>query len=434
LRARLGRTAAQTFRSLAVRNYRLYFFGQLVSMSGTWMQSVAQGWLVLRLTHDSGFALGLVTALQFLPVLLVGAWGGVIADRFDKRRTLLCTQTSMAVFAAILAAVTLAGVVQLWMVYATALLLGLGNAIDSPTRQAFVSEMVGPEDLPNAIGLNSAIFNGARVIGPAGAGILITLIDVGPCFAINAVSFAAVIGALWRMRPAELARQVPVARAPGQVRAGLAYAWRTPELRSTLLLVTVVGTFALNYGVVLPLLAKVTFHGDAGTYGLISSGMGLGALVGALATAARKGPTPRLLVTSCIAFGALLTAASVAPTLSVALPILVLSGAGGIVFMATANSTLQLRSSPEMRGRVMALYVLVFLGSTPVGGPLIGLLCQHLGPRVGLGLGGIFTVVAGMAGAAPLLRRRRAAAAAAGTGGAPYAVDGYRPDHEPAAA
>jgi len=416
---RVRGAAARTFRSLSIRNYRLYFFGQLVSMSGTWMQSVAQGWLVLRLTHNSGFALGLVTALQFLPVLLVGAWGGVLADRFDKRTTLLCTQSAMAVFSAGLAAVTLAGVVQLWMVYLASFLIGVANAVDSPTRQAFVSEMVGPGDLPNAIGLNSAIFNGARVVGPAGAGILISLVDVGPCFALNAASFLAVLASLWRMRPAELTRVTPVPRARGQVRAGLAYAWRTPVLRSTLLLVTVVGTLALNYGVVLPLLAKVTFHGDAATYGFITSAMGLGALFGALATASRAGPSARLLAGSCVAFGLLLAVAAGAPTLALALPVLVAAGAAGIVFMATANSTLQLASIPAMRGRVMALYILVFLGSTPIGGPLVGLLCQHLGPRFGLGLGGVSTTAAGVAASAAVWRRERSRGAAAASAPAP---------------
>ncbi|MDP9071451.1 MAG: MFS transporter [Actinomycetota bacterium] len=384
---------ARTFRSLRSRNYRLYFVGQLFSLTGTWVQTVAQGWLVLRLTDDSGFALGLVTALQFVPLLLAGPWGGVVADRFDKRSVLMATQSAMAAVAGALAVLTVAGVVELWMVYLAALLTGAATAVDSPTRQAFVVEMVGPSDLPNAIGLNSALFNAARVLGPAVAAIVIRLADVGPCFAINALSFLAVLAGLWRMRSEELVRQPHLASAKGQVRAGLAYVWGTPVLRSTLLLVAVVGTLGLNSTVVLPLLAKVSFRGDAGTYALLTSSMGLGSLAGALVTAGHSRPSRRLLVGACLAFGALLAASAAAPGLALAVPLLALTGAAGITFMTTANSTLQLASDAAMRGRVMALYLLVFLGSTPIGGPLVGLVSEYLGPRFGLGLGGVACVL-----------------------------------------
>src|SRR3954447_7164829 len=360
---RTRRLAANTFRSLRIRNFRLYFTGQLVSMTGTWMQAVAQGWLVLRLTHNSGSALGFVTALQFLPVLLFGAWSGVLADRFDKRRLLLCTQSFMAVCAAVLAALTIAGSIQLWTLYLLAFLTGLANAFDNPARQAFVSEMVGPDDLTNAISLNSAMFNGARVVGPALAGLAISLVDVGPCFAFNAVSFVAVIGSLWYIRTDELQRHQPVARAKRQVREGIGYAWRNPELRRTLLLVGIVGTVAFNFNVMLPLLAKVVFHGTAGTYGLMSSAMGLGALIGAVVTASRVRPSDTWLLGSCIAFGVWMVAAGLAPSLGLALVVLVLMGAFMMAFMATANSSIQLIAVPSMRGRVMALYSLVFLGS-----------------------------------------------------------------------
>jgi MFS family permease len=423
--SRVAVASARTFRSLRNHNYRRYFYGQLVSLTGTGMQTVAQGWLVLRLTDDSGFALGLVTALQFLPLLVAGPWGGVVADRFDKRSVLITTQSAMAVVAGALAVLTLTGVVELWMVYAAALLTGAATAVDSPTRQAFVVEMVGPPDLPNAIGLNSALFNAARVVGPAAAGIVIRLADVGPCFALNAVSFLAVLGGLWRMRSDELVRQAPIPTGKGQVRAGLEYVRRTPVLRSTLLLVAVVGTLGFNANVVLALLAKVTFRGDAGTYALLSSAMGLGSLAGALVTAARTQPSWRLLVGACLAFGGFLTASAAAPGLPLALPLLALAGAAGITFMTTANSTLQLASDPAMRGRVMALYLLVFLGSTPIGGPVVGLVSEHLRPRFGLGLGGVSTT------AAALWSRRPAPVPPAGT--APASETGVAPPSEPAA-
>ena len=421
-------TATGTFRSLRTRNYRLYFFGQLVSLNGTWVQTVAQGWLVLRLSDDSGVALGLVTALHFLPLLVAGPWGGMLADRSDKRSLLMATQSAMAAVAVALAVVTLAGVVELWMLYLAAFLTGAATAVDNPTRQAFVVEMVGREDVPNAVALNSALFNAARVLGPALAALVIRLADVGPCFAINSVSFLAVLVAVWRMHPDELWREPPVASGARQVRAGLAYAWRTPVLRSTLLLVAVVGTLGYNATVILPLLAKVTFGGDAGTYALLTSSMGLGSVLGALATASRARPSRRLLAGACLAFGATTTAASLAPNLAAAVALLGLSGAAGIAFLATANSTLQLASDAAMRGRVMALYLLVFLGTTPIGGPLVGLVAEHLGPRAALALGGMACVLAGL-GALTAARRNGVAWA-----GGPAGRAGIADPREPTAA
>ena len=394
-----------TFRSMRVRNYRLYFYGQLVSTSGTWMQTLAVGWLVLRITK-SGFAVGLVTALQFLPMLLIGSYGGVIADRRDKRKTLIVTQSGMAICAAGLAGVTLGGVVQLWMIYLLTFVSGIFNAVDNPVRQSFVSEMVGPDALPNAVALNSAMFNTSRILGPAVGAVLINLIDVGPCFAINAISFVAVIGALLMMRPGELHLGRPVERAKGQIREGFRYVWHSDELRTTILLMAVVGTLAFNFTVVLPVMARFVFHGGAGTYGWLTSLMGAGSLIGALASASRLNPTRRLLVGSCLVFGVCMTAAAVAPTLLVENLLIVLVGASSITFMATANSTCQLISVPAMRGRVMALYGLVFLGSTPIGGPLIGWICQHVGPRFGMGVGGIATIVAALVTGSVLLHRR----------------------------
>jgi MFS family permease len=412
---RVKAMSRRTFQSLAVRNYRLFFFGQLVSLTGTWMQGVAQAWLVLRLT-GSGVAVGTVTGLQFLPMLLGGAWGGVIADRVDKRKALMAAQAAMALVALALAVVTVTEVVELWMVYLAAVLLGVANMIDTPTRQAFVTEMVGPVGLPNAIGLNSALFNGSRVIGPAVAGFLITGAGLWICFLLNAVSYVAVIGALRAMRPDELYRSERVRREPGQVRAGLRYVWSSLERRWTLIMVAAVGTFAFNFAVVLPLLARYTFDGDAGVFGMFSSSMGAGALVGALAAAALGRPSPALLVWACSATAVLMLGAAAAPTLAVEVVVLALLGAAVITFMTTANAMLQLGSEPAMRGRVMALYALVFLGSTPVGGPVVGWVAEQYGPRAGLAVGAVAAVVASVSGAI-VFRRAARRVGLAGLGG-----------------
>jgi MFS family permease len=401
---RVRRFTSATFRSMRIRNYRLFSYGQLISNSGTWMQSVALGWLVLRLT-GSGFAVGLITAMQFVPMLLISSWGGVVADRFDKRKTLVVTQTGMALCAAGLAAVTLTGVVELWMLYVLTVCSGVFTAVDLPVRQAFVSEMVGQDDLPNAVSLNSAMFNTSRIIGPALGALVIKAFDVGPCFALNAASFAAVIAGLVMMRPAELHSSPRVAPAKGQIREGFRYVWASTELRPTILVMAVVGTMAFNFSVVLPVMARFTFHGDAGTYGSLTALMGAGAMVGALATASRLMPTPKLLAGSCLVFGGTMIMAAAAPTLLAERVMMVAVGAASITFMATANSTCQLTSSPEMRGRVMALYGLVFLGSTPIGGPVIGWISQTFGPRFGMGVGGVATIAAALIAGAVLLRQ-----------------------------
>jgi MFS family permease len=392
-----------------VRNYRLYFAGQVVSVSGTWMQQVAQGWLVLRLTN-SGVALGTVTALQFVPVLLFGAWGGVIADRFDKRRLLLGTQSVAGVLALVLGLLTLTGDIRLWMVYLLAAALGCVNAVDNPTRQAFVREMVGPTDVPNAVSLNSVTMNASRVIGPAVAAILIVSVGLAPCFLINAASYGAVLVGLSLMRPEELLGTGTVARAKGQLRAGLRYAWSTPELRNPLLMMVVIGTLAYEFQVTLPIMARFTFHGGAGAYGVMLSCMAGGAVVGGLAVASRERPTPRSLLVAAVAFGVLILGVAAAPNLAVALVLLVLMGGASISFIALSNSTLQLRSDPAMRGRVMALYAVAFLGSTPIGAPIVGAVAQAWGARAALALGGAATLVAASATA----RRALGAKAPAG--------------------
>jgi MFS family permease len=393
----------RTFRSLGVRNYRLYFAGQVVSVSGTWMQQVAQAWLVLRITN-SGVALGTVTALQFLPVLLGGAWGGVIADRFDKRRVLFGTQATAGLLALVLGLLTLSGDIQLWMVYVLAAALGCVNAVDNPSRQAFVHELVGRADLPNAVSLNSVLMNLARVIGPALAAVLIVTVGIAPCFLINAASYLAVIVGLALMRREELLGTGTVARAKGQLRAGLHYAWSTPELRNPLLLMVVIGTLAYEFQVTLPLMAKFTFHGGAGAYGLMTSCMAAGAVVGGLAVASRERPTSKSLTRAALAFGLLILGVAAAPSLTVAVALLVLMGAASIAFIAMSNSTLQLRSDPAMRGRVMALFAVAFLGSTPIGAPVVGAVAQAWGPRAAIAIGGAAALAAALVTAGRPLR------------------------------
>jgi MFS family permease len=389
----LGRLPGHTFDSLRIRNYRLYFAGQVVSVSGSWMQRVAQAWLVYHLS-GSGLALGVVTGLQFLPVLVAGAWGGVLADRFDKRRLLLFTQTAMGLLALALGLLTISGLVQLWMVYLLALALGVVTASDNPARQAFVMELVGRSHVMNAVSLNSAVFTLARIVGPAVAGLLINAVGTGWCFLVNALSFGGVLVALAAMRRQELLPWEPSDRSRGGVLEGLRYAWSSLDLRVPLLLMAVVGTLALNFSVILPLMASQTFHGDAGTYGLLFSTLGVGSLLGALITAGRREPSRRLLLLSLLAFGLFMLAAALAPSLWLELLMLVPLGVAAVIFQATSNSTLQVNTDPALRGRVMALYSVVFMGTTPIGAPIVGLVSQAAGPRAGLALGGAAVLLA----------------------------------------
>ena len=400
------------FSSLRTRNYRLWFVGQTISRCGAWMQSVAQYWLVLELTH-SALDLGITAALQTAPVLVFGTFGGLIADRFDKRKVLLVTQTAFTAQAAVLWLLVADGSVRLWMVWALASLYGFINVADVPSRQSFVMEMAGPDDLANAVGLNSVIVNVARIVGPAIAGVAIATVGLSWAFLANAVSFVAVIAALYAIQPAELHRQAPVARATGQIRAGLRYVWRSWELRVPLIMMAVIGTLAYNFSVLLPLFAHDVFHRGAGTYSALTVAMGVGALAGGLTIASRQRPSHRLLVLVSLAFGALIIAVAAAPTLPLCLAMLVLMGAASVMFSATANSLLQLNSRVAMRGRVMALWAILFLGSTPIGAPLVGFLAGQYGARFALGVGGVATVLSAVwAGLA--LRRigatRRAAA------------------------
>lgn len=398
--------ARQTFASLAVRNYRLYFFGMLVSATGTWMYQLAVGWLVLDLT-GSGTAVGGVVAVQFVPMLVAGVWGGVLADRLDKRRVLYVSRVGMAIVSAVLAAVTLAEVVTVPMAYGASFLIGCFTVIDNPARQAFMSEVVGADRLANAVALNSAMFNAARIIGPSIGGLIILAGGTGACFAYNAVSSAAVIISLARMRADELSRTGGIARSRGQVREGLRYAWSTPALRWPLVLVGTVGIFTLNYSVLLPVFAKITFEAGPGTLGVFTSAMGAGSLTGALVVATRARPTPRLMAASATGLGLAVLAVSAAPVLIVAILALALTGALTTTFLATANALLQLESSDEMRGRVISLYLIVFLGTHPIGSPIVGWIAEQTNPRVALALGGVAALGAGVAGLGLRMRAQR---------------------------
>ncbi|MFB3738824.1 MAG: MFS transporter [Candidatus Velamenicoccus archaeovorus] len=405
---RVGLAVHRTFHAVShSRNFRLFFVGQLISVTGTWMQSVASAWLVLQLT-GSGVALGFQTALNFGPVLFLGAWGGLLADRLDKRRILIGTQSAFAILAAALWALVATGTVQLWHVYALSALQGVVTSFDNPTRQSFYAEMVGRRDLANAVSLNAAVMTATRIVGPAVAGVVIAVAGLAPAFAVNAVSYVAVIGALWAMRAEELIRDGMQERRKGQVRDGLRYVWRTPALRLPLIWMAVLYTFSFNFSVLFPLFAEETFRGNAGTYGTLLSALGVGSLIGALALARKTQPTPRRLAVAAVGFGAVSIVAALMPTLRTALVALVPMGLASMAFMILANSTLQLTSRPEMRGRVMALYGIVFLGSTPFGAPVAGWAGEHLGPRAGIALGGLIALVTGLAGLWALARRRRA--------------------------
>lgn len=399
----MSRLARKTFKALQVRNYRLYFVGQIVSVSGTWMQGVAQSWLVLQLT-GSGAALGLVLGAQFLPTLVAGPVGGVVADRFSKRRLLVVTNVAAGLLALVLGLLTATGLVQLWMVFVLAFLLGITNALDNPARQTFVQEMVGPALLPNAVSLNSVVMNSSRMIGPAAAGVLITTVGLAACFLINAASYLAVLVALGLMRTGDLHRSPTVARAKGQLREGLRYVWRTPALRTPLLMMTAVGALTYEFAVTLPLLAKFTFGGDAGTYAAMSVVMAAGAVLGGLVVASRGTPTSRRLTGAAAALGVVVLAIAAAPTLPTVFLLLPLVGAASITFISTSNATLQLTAPPAMRGRVMALFAVAFLGTTPIGGPIVGWVAEATDPRVALAIGGLVAIGAAGLGAQSLRR------------------------------
>ena len=398
----------QMVSSLRQRNYRLFFFGQLVSVAGTWMQTVAQSFVVLDLTH-SGTQLGLTTAARFLPMFLFGPVGGVFADRMDKRRVLYLTQTLAGLLAGAFAVLVGTGSLRLWTVYLLALALGLVNVFDNPARQAFISEMVTADDLANAVTLNSVAMNMARVFGAALGGVIAAAIGLALCFAVNALSFGAVLISLVAMRGSELFPAVRVPRRKRQVRAGLRYVRSTPELLIPLIMIAVIGTLAWEFQVSLPLMANKVFGGGAAAYGVMASVMGIGAVVGGLISAARPRPRARALCLAAVGWGIAILAAAAAPTLPLELTALVFVGYGSITFNSLAKTTLQLAAEPTMRGRVMALWALAWLGSTPIGGPIVGWVGQNAGARWSLVIGGLPTLICGILALPALARidRRR---------------------------
>jgi MFS family permease len=398
------------FRALRVRNYRRYASANLVSLTGTWMQRIGQDWLVLQLSGDSGVALGLTTALQFGPSLLLSMYGGVLADRYSKRTLLLITQALMGVLALGLGLLVATDAAALWHVYLLAFALGSVSAVDAPVRQAFVSEMVGPELLTNAVSLNSTTFNGARLVGPALAGLLIAAAggDTAPAFFVNAASFAFTIAALAGMRTSELRPTPPVARAKGQLREGLAYTWAHPDLVLSLALAFVIGTFGFNYQVTIALMAREVFGLGAQAFGLLSTFFAVGSLSGALLSTRRSvRPRQRFLVGSVLAFGVLTIVSGLMPGYVSFAVLLVPTGAAALIFAVANNSYVQLGVDPQMRGRVLALYFMCFMGGTPLGAPLIGWISEHFGAPWGLILGGGVCVVAGLAAGLWLARGRR---------------------------
>jgi MFS family permease len=392
-----------TFAALAVPNYRRYISGQAVSLVGTWMQMTAQSWLVLTLTGSST-DLGLIVALQTLPVLLLGPYGGVIADRVDKRRLMVVLQSVMGIQALALGLLTVTGSVKVWEIGLLAALLGLNNAFENPARQSFMLEMVGEEHLRNAVSLNSVLVNVARAIGPAVAGILIATAGDGVCFLVNAVSFVAVVTSLIRLERSSLHPSPPTGREPGQLREGLRYIRRTPELRIPLLMMAIVGCLGYEFQVSLPVMARQGLHTGAAGFGFMTAAMGIGAVAGGLLVAARGRTGVRTLVIASAAFGVTFALAAVAPSLPIELVALMLVGWASISFMATGNSTLQLAAAPTMRGRVMSLWFVAFQGSTPIGGPIIGWLMAWAGARAGLGVGAIACMFVALLG---LLAMRR---------------------------
>jgi MFS family permease len=386
VRGHLAR-AASGFHSLRVRNYRLFIIGQIVSLTGTWMQTTAQDWLVLKLS-SSPFALGFVTTLQFLPVTLFALYGGILADRLPKRRTLMVTQSLLLIQAVIFSILTATGVIQLWHIYILAMAQGLVSAIDTPVRQAFVVEMVGREELVNAVALNSMTFNSARILGPSIAGLVIAKIGIAPALYVNAASFIAVIFALYKIDEKKLfvvpASRQQAASAWKRLKEGLAYTWHTPEVLVIMIMLAAIGTFGYNFTVLIPLIAGYVLHTDPQGYGALSSALGIGSVIAALSTAYAKDLRMRRLLLGGAAFSALLALLAVTPVFAASALLLAGLGVSGIIFSTASNSLLQLIVPDELRGRVMSLNVLLIMGSTPVGAFLIGLMSEHFGVPVAI--------------------------------------------------
>lgn len=397
----------RTFASLSIYNYRLYVTGQIVSQLGTWTYMVAQTWLVLQLTQSAAMV-GMLTAAQFLPVLLLGVYGGVITDRYHKRKLIYVTQSLLLLMALTMAILMFAGVLQVWMIFALAAFGGLVAIVDNPARQAFVTEMVGPEHVQNAISLNSIVNNSARVVGPAVAAAMIANLGMEVCFLLNAFTFLATLICLKMMRMPETAIIKPAERSRGQLMAGLRYVRRTPVLRTILIMMATMGIFSFNFPVILPVLADSVFHSGASGYALLSSLLSLGAVIGGFYVASRKKMPAETLAVACLVFGGGMLLASALPTLYSVAAVLMIVGFASTAFVSLANSTLQLRCKESMRGRVLSLWMVAVLGTAPIGGVIIGFLVQHAGPRAGLVVGAGAAFMAGMYGLTQLRKSRAA--------------------------
>jgi MFS family permease len=398
------RTAFQdTFRSLHVRNFRLFFSGQLISQVGNWLTLVAQTLLVLELTNN-GIALGALAAAQFGPVLLLGPWGGLVADRSDKRRLLLIVQSVAMLQSFALAVLGFSHHPPVLAVYAVAVVGGITMAFDNPARRAFVVEMVPEDDMNNAVSLNSTLMTSSRVVGPALAGLLVATVGFGWCFLTDGLSYLAVLAGLWMMRTEELRPAPPTQRGKGQVRAGLRYARRTPELWTPLVMMGVIGTLSYNFQTVFPLFTTRDLHGTGTTFTVLFSVVSLGALLGALSVARRRSISVRTVAMAALGYGVSLTAMAVAPNEAIAFVLGPVLGLTSIAFLTASTAIVQIESAPEMRGRVLALQAVLFLGSTPIGGPIVGFVSQQWGARYGIALGAAAALLAGAWG---LQRSRR---------------------------
>ena len=403
---RLGEGARRAFGSLAVPNYRRYFGATLISSSGTWLQLVAESWLVLRL-GGSGFALGITTALAFLPLLLFGTYGGVLVDRWEKRPLLTGTQTAAGLLALAVGVATVSHVVQIWMVWLAALLLGIVNVVDSPGRQAFAYELVGPDLVANAVSLNNAAITSARAIGPAIGGALIATVGIAPRFLINAASYAVVVLALLSMNAKKLHQEATQPRRRRQVREGIRYVASHPQLLTVLLLLAIASTFGLNFQVLIPLFATGTFQGGSLLYGLMTSSLGLGMVIGSLVSAAWSKPTLGRVIVLVELLAVALLAITVAPDLRLAVLAIAAMGASTSLYLTSSVGFLQLHSREGMRGRVMALYSIAFLGVAPIGGPVVGGVAQLLQARAGFLVGALAAGLAGIVAATWLLSQPR---------------------------
>jgi MFS family permease len=395
---RLRGVSAKTFAAFVVPNYRLYVQGQAISLMGTWMQMAAQSWLVLQLT-DSATTLGVIVALQTIPVLVLGPYGGVIADRVDKRKAMIVLQAMMGIQALILGLLTVFHVVHVWEIGVLALALGFNNAFENPARQSFMLELVGADHLRNAVSLNSTMVNVARVVGPGIGGLMIAAVGSGWCFLLNAVTFIAVISSLTRMNKGALRPVRPAPRAKGQLRQGLSYVRHEPSLALPLVMAAIVGCVAYEFQVSLPYMAQHGLHSGSAAYGFMTAAMGAGAVVGGLIVATRGKTGPAPLIIAAVGFGVAMGLAAIAPSLALELVALALVGAASVAFMSQTNATLQLGAASEMRGRVMALWFVAFQGSTPIGGPLIGAVMAGFGARAGLGVGAFSCFAVALLGA-----------------------------------